>query len=241
MIECVVFCEARADAEIAQMVVDRVLCDASPWVEDVIDHMRRWHGDDRDGRRFVKWTDLKRRSRGIRVHGRYGGPNKGEYVQARKALAYAAKSFPDANAVALSRDDDGKDRRPDFEAARRHARTRRAIVIALARPTVEAWCIVAFHPTDDTEQARLDETTAELHGDPRAIAHTLKHESGHPRSIKPVLNALCADDRHRALDGLRTASLDTLRARGESVGLTAFIDDVREHFAPLIGAAPSTP
>lgn len=63
MLECVTFCEARADAEIAQLLTARVLRDRLTWADGVLEHLIRWQGDPHlDGPRdwrFVKWTALK--------------------------------------------------------------------------------------------------------------------------------------------------------------------------------------
>lgn len=236
MIECLVFCEARGDAEVAQLLADRVLCDGIEWVDGVVEHVRRWGGErhlagDADGW-FVKWTRLKD-WKGPQVHGCYGGANKGEWAQARKALVFTAIEHPEAKAVILVRDDDGKGRRADYETARAEV-SGLAVVIAVPVPEREAWCIAAFEPADPTEGERLAAETARLSQDPRQVAHTLnpKRES-HPRSTKRVLDNLTADDRARELADLRTLPLATLVTRGEAVGLAAYIDDLRERLLPL--------
>ena len=175
--------------------------------------------------------------RGLRVHGRYGGNNKGEYAQARKALDYVALDYPHARAVILMRDDDGYARRPDFEAARQTADAALAVVLAIPEPEQEAWAIVAFQPRDDAEHTRLAATRDRLAGEPRALADTLSpKQSDHPRGTKTVLAQLCDGDPTRALDALRDPPLDHLRTHGAAVGLTAFLDDIEARLTPLIGA-----
>ncbi len=248
MIECVVFCEARADAQVAQRLADRILRDAAPWADGVLDALRAWRGDRHrhgdDDVWFVKWTDLKKRPTGrphrrLRIHGRYGRTIKGEAAQARKALVWTALERPDANAVILMRDDDGQNRRPSFEAARVDAGP--AVVLALPTPEVEAWSIVAFDPADDTEEEALASLRADLGAHPHAVAHRLAPKRDDlPRGTKTVLGRLTAHDPRRALRGLHALPLDTLRARGDAVGLTAFLDELSTRLAPLLTPSPRT-
>lgn len=236
MIDCVVFCEARSDAEVAQLLADRVLCEGAAWADGVVEHLRRWRGErhvvgDAEWW-FVKWTRLKDWP-GPKVHGGYGGANKGEWAQARKALVYTALEHPVAKAVILMRDDDGQGRRADYEAAR-SAASGITVVIAVPVPEREAWCIAAFEPAAPGESERLAAETARLSQDPRRVAHVLnpKRES-HPRSTKRVLDNLTADDRARELADLRALPLDQLAERGGAVGLAAYIDELRQRWLPL--------
>lgn len=240
MPDCMVFCEARGDAEIAQSLADRVVREAVSGGEGVATHLR-WRGDRHPVGAgdvwFVKWTALKPRSRRLKVHGRYGGPNKGEYVQARKALMWSALEHPEVEAVILMRDDDGFARRADFEAARDAADGARAVVIALAEPEQEAWCLVAFDPADAAERARFEALRARLGGHPHAVAHTLSPKrDDHPKGTKRALAELCDGERARAVEGLSAIPLETLRGRGAAVGLAAYLDDLVARLVPVLGA-----
>lgn len=240
MLECVVFCEARADAETAQLLADRVALEDIDWLDGIIDHVRHWRGERHpEGESdwyFIKWSHLKTWD-GRKVHGHYGGPNRGEYVQARKALIWTVLTHPNATAVILMRDDDGAMRRSDYEAARTHT-SRLAVIIGIAEPEREAWCIAAFDAIDETEKRRLTAEMTRLGKNPCHIAHTLnpKREC-HPRSTKKVLDALTEDNDHIALRGLRSLPLEDLIARGREVGLAAYLEDLRTRFVPLLSAS----
>jgi hypothetical protein len=75
--------------------------------------------------------------------------------------------------------------------------------------------------------------------DPTANAHRLNPGSTHTadgvpieRSTKNVVRALRARDRQRERKCWQRTSLDSLHERGASVGLSAFLDDVRARLAP---------
>lgn len=137
MVEVVVFAEAEADHRTATVLADRVFCEAASWVSGNLDTLRQWCGADAQ-QSFIRWTSVARIWRQLRpatrraLHGRYGGPQKGEYLQARKAILLAADLVPSARAVLLVRDADCGGRRADYEQARNaHARQGRAVAIGV--------------------------------------------------------------------------------------------------------------
>ncbi|MCH8963217.1 MAG: hypothetical protein IH820_18355 [Bacteroidetes bacterium] len=92
-LEFIVVAEARADAQIACELADRVFVEDenSPnWLEvDLLEHLRRWIGIE-EGTDFMKWASLKKlaRARGIGPigHRKTGGPGSIDFAQARKAI-----------------------------------------------------------------------------------------------------------------------------------------------------------
>ncbi len=232
MRKVLVVCEAAADALSVQALADRALVAEVRWLDGILDSQRTWVVD--DGTAFIKWTTLKKRQVRMPAHGRYEG-EKGEYAQARKALVYAALTGVDG--VVLARDLDRKPRRRAFEDARASTAGRIAIALALPDPEREAWHMVGFEPADAEDQARLTAETKRLGKDPRRIAHTLAPgRDDAERGTKRVLDALTEGDRHREARCLTDLPLDELARRGEAVGLTAFLAEVRERLAPLFTA-----
>lgn len=148
---------------------------------------------------------------------------------------YAALKGVDG--VILVRDLDRKPRRRAFEDARASTTGQLAIALALPDPEREAWHIVGFDPADADDKARLTAETQRLGKDPRRTAHTLAPgKDDEARGTKRVLDALTGGDPHREARCLNDLPLDQLAQRGEAVGLTAFLDEVRERLAPLFTA-----
>jgi hypothetical protein len=234
MPELVVVCEARADFQTVSQLADRVILAQVPWADGTLEHVRRWLGDAE--RPFIKWTEIKKHTTGRRFHGRYGGPNKGEYLQARKALRVVAEQYPEADAVFLVRDEDRGGRRADYENAST-TEPLATVILAIAAPEREAWHIVGFEPRDATERTRYTEEKARLGADPRGAAHTLNPKrDAHPRSTKRVLEALTAGDSDRASACLDDLDLSELKARGGPTGLTAYLESLEARLVPLFKA-----
>lgn len=240
MADLVVVCEAEADFRTVTTLADRVFVERLPWAEGVLDSVRCWCGA-APGDRFVKWTSLKSLCNAHpgfpRLHGRYRGPGaKGEWLQVRKAIVWTRLARPEAAGLVVARDDDRKGRRAAMDQAACEAPAELPVVVAHAVPEREAWHIVGFVPTDDAEATRVDGQRAALGGDPHRVAHTLDPKKDDaPRGTKRVLDALTHGDHARQARCLTEPPLEDLRARGDDVGLTVFLNDV-VRLADVLGA-----
>jgi hypothetical protein len=233
-----VVCEGPSDPETIMVLADRVACAEHDWLDGIIDSMRIWTGVT-PGDTCVYWSDIYRicDARGVpRAHG--VGYALGRR-SALMALRLARTLDVSPTAVLLIRDSDGDHDGwlASLEAARRdfHAREqspRFMVVIGVAHPEREAWVLASFEPRTPEERSRLDELRAELGFNPceQGERLTSKREV-HKRDAKRVLARLTSGDRDRELAGFRETALETLSARGERIGLCAFLGEVRERLA----------
>ncbi len=111
------------------------------------------------------------------------------------------------------------------------------IVVGLAVVERECWVISGFDPQDDGESARLDAERGTLGFDPRFRSHELTacKDDTATRSPKRVLRQLSADDRERQRHCWANAPLRLLRERGGENGLAAYLHEIRDRLARLIG------
>ncbi|MFN3199068.1 MAG: hypothetical protein ACE366_11775 [Bradymonadia bacterium] len=122
MTQIFIVCEASADADTVKVLADRVICEVIDWIDpDTLQYSRTWC--ERSGQSHLKWTQLKKDWKAHNphrhVHGKYGGSEKGEHIQARKAIILIFETQPDVDALILSRDTDAiSARRKAFEDAR---------------------------------------------------------------------------------------------------------------------------
>ncbi len=238
--------EAEADFQTATELADRVLVEAIDWLDDdLLDGQRRWVEMVPVERRLT-WKAIKQLAReaGIQAHGHFdadtGEREAGliDAAAARRAILYLRHAFPDLSAVVLIRDQDNQpERRGGLEQARDNDRSGIVIVIGLAVMERECWVISGFDPQDDEESGRLEEERQTLGCDPRLHSHELMagNDDYAPRSPKRVLRNLCGNNRGRERQCWTNTPLDRLRERGGVNGLAAYLGDVRERLAPLIG------
>jgi hypothetical protein len=208
--------------------------------EDLIADQREWVGHSGDGFRLT-WKQLKRLAleADVTPMGHFGGePAFPDARAARRAIAYLLKELPGLHAIVLIRDqDDEPDRRVGLEQARSQDHSGLVVLIGLAIVEREAWVISGFEPEHEGESARLHEERTRLGFDPRIRSHDLAacKDDTATRSPKRVLQVLSGDDRDRECRCWRECSLELLRTRGEKNGLAAYLQEVRERLAPLIG------
>lgn len=109
------------------------------------------------------------------------------------------------------------------------------VAVGVAHPEHEAWKLVAFEPGTATELTALNAARARLGFDPRTEGESLTSKRvTDPKDAKRVLEEVCVDhERRRTL--LAGASLELLRNRGGSVGLTAFLEELKTHVASAYG------
>jgi hypothetical protein len=233
--------EASADFETATELADRVLCEAIDWLdEELLAYQRTWLGES-TGRQRLTWKGMRQLAldAGITAMGHFDGePGLPDAAAARRAILFLRNEFPDLAAIVLVRDqDDQPERRDGLEQARNHDRGKIAIVVGFAVVERESWVICGFDPHDDAESACLEAEHRRLGFDPRFRSHELTacKDDRATRSPKRVLRELSRDDRDRERRCWRETALAILWERGAENGLAAYLDEVRERLAPLIG------
>jgi hypothetical protein len=156
----VVVCEAEADCSTVTTLADRVLYDAVEWMQGQdLDGIRQWRGD--GAARFVAWSTLRERTRGLRkfgtAYGHFGGePGAPDAHAARRALLFLTNEGAPIDAVILVRDSDGDlSRARGLAQARESGRWRFAVIVGLAHTKRECWHLVGFRPRNAVETSRL--------------------------------------------------------------------------------------
>ncbi len=231
--------EAPADFQTATELADRVLVEAFDWMETgLIEHLRSWV-EDHFGNPLT-WKSTKRLAldHGIAFAGFFdGSPAEPDAYAARRAIRLLRHLIPDLDGVMLVRDqDDQPDRRAGLEQARDEEKLV-PIVVGLAVVERESWVICGFEPIDEPEDSRLADERQKLGFDPRIRSHELtacKDDQAN-RSPKRVLRKLSGGAHEREQQCWRETALEVLKERGTENGLTLFLEEVREKFAPLIG------
>lgn len=237
-LEFIVVAEARADAQIARELADRVFVEdeESPgWLEkDLLKHLRVWAGIE-EGTGFLKWASLKQfaRARGIGPigHRKTGGPGSIDFAQARKAIILVQRLMNGRaiRALLLIRDlDTQAERKAGMEEARAEVNEDvLRVVIGAANPKREAWVLNGFEPETPAEDKSLTELRRDLGFNPceRAERLTAKKDTA-KRSAKRVLGALTEDSYVREQLCWRKTPLVLLKKRGEETGLHDYLKDV---------------
>lgn len=241
-------CEGDGDDDDLVALTLRVLHETHPWMiglESIEQPTPAWF-EYEPGRRFLKWSDIDKVCDGWRVPRVQGlGMHLGRRAATRLTRLLSKPTVLGAEEpirVLLVHDDDGvAGWRESLEAARdewltwlvgeaafnRRPHTDAGVVIGVATPEHEAWVLAAFVPRDDGERGTLEQSRKRLRFDP--CTHGARLTSGRetdPKDAKRALREVCGDSaRRRAL--LAEADLDLLRARGASIGLTAFLDELK--------------
>jgi hypothetical protein len=233
--------EAEADFHTATELADRVLIEAIDWLdEDLIADQRQWIGMVPVDRRLT-WKAIPQLARavGIKAHGHFDGkPGEADAAAARRAILYLKEAIPDLNAVLLIRDqDDQPERRIGLEQARGQDHGGTVIVVGLAVVEREAWVISGFDPQDEEESARLDAERQALGFNPCERSHELTacKDDQTTRSPKRVLRRLSGGNRDRERHCWLSTPLERLRNRGGENGLAAYLHEVRDRLARLLG------
>jgi hypothetical protein len=233
--------EAEADFHTATELADRVLMEAIDWLDEYqIAYQREWVGTVPGGHRLT-WKTIAKLARetGIRAHNvPFGEPHKSDAAAARRAILYLKEAIPGLKAILLIRDQDNDpERRIGLEQARGQDHGGMVIVVGLAVVTREAWVISGFDPQDGEETARLEAERQVLGFDPRLKSHelTAHGDDQATRSPKRVLWRLSGDNRERERSCWTDTPLERLRKWDGENGLAAYLHEVRDRLAPLIG------
>ncbi len=251
----VLLAEDRINARTAAVLVDRVIEErASPawlrelWAAEQRDHVRAWaHASGDRGERFDRGTYSKLdhinafcpRARALR---RNVGGKAAAVLKAMHCVQLCESGDRAAAAIiALDVDDDPT----DAEAMQRAFDEHRAalesdggccpLLLALARPESEAWCIAAVKKSPENSEA-IDALRGELGFDPIVRLHELTSTSKTAkRDCKRVFEALLGDrDSDEALYAIERASLDEWTSRGEQCGVSALADSVTNRLCPSL-------
>jgi hypothetical protein len=233
--EIAVVCEARADQETACVLADRVLLEAVPWLDGILDMQRRWRGIS-SAEPHLEWKHVHREaeSRNVQIFGFFNGePGAPDAFVARRALLLLEKTRPRPAAVLLIRDSDNQERRrKGLEQARSAEPWRFPVIIGVASPEREAWIVAGFEAKTRDEERRLQELTKRLSFHPVLEAHRL---STGDRDSKAVLEELSRGDKVRERECLEETPLAVLRERGTSIGLSDYLKEISERLVPILG------
>ncbi len=244
-LEFIVIAEARADAQIACELADRVFVedDNSPngLEEDLLEHLRRWIGIE-EGTDFMKWASLKKLARARRIgpiwHRKTGGPGSIDFAQARKAIILVQRLMNSRSirALLLIRDLDMQvERKAGMEEARAEVNEDvLRVVIGAANPKREAWVLNGFEPETLAEDKSLAELRQDLGFNPCEWAErlTAKKDTA-KRSARRVLGVLTGESFEREQKCWKETPLDLLKRRGEKTGLRDYLVEV-EGLLPLL-------
>ncbi len=238
--------EAPADFHTATELADRVLIDAIDWLDEhLIADQRSWVAQESGGQRLM-WKAIPKLAREARIkaHGHFDGkPGEADATAARRAILYLRSVFPDLKAVLLIRDRDKQPERKDgLEQARNevHRNTNDeavTIVVGLAVVERESWVISGFEAQDDGESAKLQAEIKRIGFDPCSKSHDLTADKDDTadHSPKRTLSSLSGGNWDRERRCWTETPLDRLKERGGENGLAAYLKEVRERLAPLIG------
>lgn len=235
-----VVCEARADQLTACGLADRVLLEQVDWIEpETLETQRQWRGlTPADS--FLRWASVNSEAERMKlrggIYGHFNGtPGGPDAFVARKALLLYAFLSQRPAAVLLIRDSDGDSRRrTGLEQARDARPWPFKVVIGVAHPKREAWVLAGFEPQGPEESARLQQLRDRLSMDPILKSHELDaREHGAKTDIKRALDELILGDGDRERQCLNETALAVLEQRGESNGLVAFLEEVRQRLVPI--------
>jgi hypothetical protein len=244
-----VIAEADADRrQVCELVGRKLRAHAPDWWDDEQLAAEREYCGLLPGTLFTRWRELRdlpspegalRRGGFIGFSGRM---RHFDYPLGRKAPLSCTLASPLMDAVILIRDMDNqpKERAASLHEARGEIPAHR-LKIALALPNAkrEAWVLNGFEPQDEKERAALEAVRQELAFDPLSHAEKLDATThGAKADAKRVLARLINDHTREARCWTAT-SWQILRQRGVHSGLTAFLQEVKDHLVPLVTGQPA--
>ena len=136
--------------------------------------------------------------------------------------------------------DNQPERKEGIEGARSEYSDRQpqlAIVIGTANRMREAWVLNGFVTANKLEKQTLEEIKTKLTFDPCEESHRLhskKEEAERLKNAKVVLQKLTDGDFERERICWEETSLELLKTRGVSTGLTDYLNEIEERLVPII-------
>ena len=227
--------EAAADAQVVRTLVDRLLIEAREWVEpSLLDGLRCWRGAEPETA-VTYWKKVRGLARkyNVRSHGHFSGEPGAPDAQAARRALLLFKKLGMVDALVLLRDaDDQPERLKGLVQARDESPMADRIAIGVAIPEREAWVLVGYLPSDETERQALAEERARLGFDPSRYPERLRGEG--QRSAKLALVNLTRGHHDREVECLEATPISYLRERGARCGLAAFLGEIEQTIVPAI-------
>jgi len=252
MAEVIVIVEARADAEIATKLAERVLVEAIDWLEaDQVEYLLQWRGLEQNTD-YSCWKDIsditqRCQASGLRIPRTRGhsssGPLRADGPTTRKILnliRVLQKTQPEIKALLLIRDlDNQPDRRHSLEQARQEEAQRLPslqIILGTADPKREAWVLNGFLAETKSEKQILAELKDKLGFDPCQEAHRLRStasQADRTRDSKAVLDRLTQKNYPRERQCWEETDLDYLRLWGQKTGLRNYLLEIEQFLSKI--------
>ncbi|NEP45563.1 MAG: hypothetical protein F6K35_42655 [Okeania sp. SIO2H7] len=252
MNEFIVIVESSADARTATKLAERVLANKIDWLEpEMLQHLFVWSGLEENTEHSC-WKDIKSiieraKESDIRIPkflgGRKNGATKADGAATRKILNLVSslQKKRQIKGVIFIRDlDNQPERKEGIEGARSEYSDRQpqlAIVIGTANRMREAWVLNGFVTANKLEKQTLEEIKTKLTFDPCEESHRLhskKEEAERLKNAKVVLQKLTDGDFERERICWEETSLELLKTRGVSTGLTDYLNEIEERLVPII-------
>lgn len=234
--------EGPTDVRVGPGLGDKVIQHGRDWIaEELLSSYRVWAG--LEGEPFFDLHLAMRRARdaGLRVHGHIGGlPRSADAGMCLAVLRLfadlPAEQRPQLVVILRDLDQQSDDRRQGALQAKSAYDWPFDVVFAHPDPEIEAWILVGWVPRDEQEHRRLASLRAELGHDPTTAPERLTASThGARRDIKRVLDGL--DVAGDAEQRLFAQTLEVLRERGQTCGLTDYLARLAEVFDRHLGHA----
>jgi hypothetical protein len=250
--EFIVIVESSADARTATKLVERVLAEKIDWLEpEMLQHLFVWSGLEENTEHSC-WKDLnsiisRAKESGIPIP-KFLGHRQNRGIKADGAAALKILNLVSClqkkrqiKAVIFIRDlDNQPERKEGIEQARSEYSDRQpklTIVIGTANRMREAWVLNGFVASNEREKQIIEEIKAQLTFDPCEESHRLhskKEEAERMRNAKVVLEKLTGGDFERERICWEETSLELLKTRGVSTGLTDYLNEIKERLVGCI-------
>jgi hypothetical protein len=248
-VKLLLICEGPADEHDLKTLTTRVLHEAHRWLiglECLDEPTPAWlEYEPREG--FLQWSDIDKVCEAHRVP-RVQRLGRGlGYRSALRAFrllsALPSLDLRDGIRVVIVHDSDHSDgwresivlARDEWLHALLAENVDAGVAIGIAHPEHEAWPLAAFIPQTDEDKERLNGLRDRLGFDPTQHGERLTStRETAPNDAKRALRELCPnEERRRSL--LEAVPLETVRERGQSTGLTSFLEELRHHVADGFG------
>src|SRR5687767_5203763 len=190
MVTWCLIAEASFDAEVATILIDRIIVSEIDWTDSIVRSLRSFVGlptreerlrlepDDALGTEsFSTWKDVKQVADdlNIRVYGTFGGHGGAARRIMKKLRALDLRLKLHVDAFVLLWDTDGhEERREQFHTEAGQPTEQAApICVGTPHPEIEAWVLHGFDCLTQDEERLLIRERSALGFDPRADAHRL--------------------------------------------------------------------